>query len=227
VVFVWLPASEIVAITFSKTILSVDLELATIEGVKIGDSGISDTIVLIRVEVSPLVFFGSTILTNDPDEFHARVVKSKLEFRVRAIDRLNAGMLDLSNKVLVGFLGSNTAFGGFEEHIVDPETSINKDGTLGQSNKSGVTTRTRSIVTRKNIEFRNRAEFKVDFHLVVLESNKRKSKTRILVEPEARDESHTLGGMGLLGSLETIILEGDVSAITSIGGLVTNIGVDY
>jgi hypothetical protein len=235
VVFVGLVTSEIVTVALSETVLAVDLKLAVgSEGVKAADislvseDGIGTSAgeilspgVFVGAEVIPLVGVGGIIFTDNPHEFHAGVVEGKLGANGGSGDGFLASVLNLGNEVFVRFLGSDAAFSGLKENVVNPELSINEAAGLGGGKGRGD-----GAGGGKRVKFRERAEFEGDANLVVLESNKGKRKSGVFVEPETGNEVHLGGGVRNLGGLETVGLGGVSGGITGSntdeGGFIVN-----
>ncbi len=143
------------------------------------------------------------IALDNPDELLARVVEVELELVGRGSDGLTASELEDVDQVLVGNLGELAALISVEVDVVNEEggsdevssgNAIADDvhvGVLG----SGVEAHVADVV-----------EGEVDAHLVVLEGDQRKSKTRVAAEPELEGDVegvlrgavlNLVGGVGL------------------------------
>ena len=128
------------------------------------------------------------ILLDNPDKFFAGVVEVKLDLVGDRGDRLVTGELNLLDEVLVRDLREAAALISVEEDVVRVEgrglERGDRDGTLGE------------------VAIRSSTELKVDLDLVVLEGDKRKSKSGVAAEPELkRDVKIHLGDEGLRSGL--------------------------
>ena len=119
-----------------------------------------------------------------PDKLLARVVEGKLDLVGRGTNRLIAGELELLAEVFVGVLRHTTTLIGVEEDVVNVEGSRYK-GLVVSGRYLGAT---RALTERADSPeaLLNRAEVNVELNLVVLESNKRESKSRVAAEPELK-----------------------------------------
>jgi len=135
---------------------------------------------------------------NNPDELLARVVEVDLDLVRRRSDRLITGVLELLNEVLMRVLGHLSALISIQEDEINVDRSSNKRLLVGSGNRL----RSRGGSQRLNSPqaLTNRSEVNVDLDLVVLESNQRKSKTRVSAKPE--EERDVEGGLrkGIAGS---------------------------
>jgi len=124
------------------------------------------------------------IRLDNPDEFLTRVVEVQLDLVGRGTDRLVTGELKLLNKVLVGVLGHLAALVSVKEDIVDVKGSSNKrllvGGAGGDSSGGG-----RKVLDSPEA-LTDGTEINVDLDLVVLKSNKRKSKSGVTAKPEKK-----------------------------------------
>jgi hypothetical protein len=125
------------------------------------------------------------------------VVEVKLDLVGRGTHGLITSELELGNEVLVRVLGHSAALISVKEHVINVQRGSNKGLVVGNGGRnraadSVLTSRTR---VRVGVAVKggnspetlvNRTDIKVDLDLVVLESNKRKSKTRVGVEPELK-----------------------------------------
>jgi len=85
----------------------------------------------------------------------------------------------------VRVLGHLSALIGIKEDIVDVEGGSNKRLLVGRGNGNRGTS-TGSKGTNSPETLAERADIKVDLDLVILKSDKRKSKSRVSVEPEKK-----------------------------------------
>jgi len=122
------------------------------------------------------------ITLDHPHELLARVVEVQLDLVGGAGDRLRTGELQLLDQVLVRDRGEASALIRVEVDVVDVQRG--RDQTRGGNTVTdlvGGGSGTISIVEAQVVEC---LEFQVDLHLVVLEGNQGKSKTRVAAEPE-------------------------------------------
>ncbi len=130
------------------------------------------------------------------------MVEIDLDLVGRRSNRLVAGVLELLNEVLVGVLGHLAALVGVEEDEVDIDGGSNK-GLLvgsGDSHRGG---RTGGGEGGHGPEaLANGAEIDVNLDFVILQGNKRKSKTRVSAEPEQQRDVQSGLGKGLAGSAD-------------------------
>ena len=127
------------------------------------------------------------IRLDNPDKLFAWVVEVKLNLVTGRSDGLITSELKLLNKVLVWVLCHASALIGIEENVVNIERSGNK--RLRVSLCSFVAgTRSEVSINLGNSEkaFVHGAKLEVDLDLVILKSNKRKSKTWVAAEPELK-----------------------------------------
>jgi hypothetical protein len=125
-----------------------------------------------------------TVLKN-PDKFLSRMVEVKIEVmrgtvRSTGVKSLCASELKLFNKIFVTDLSETTTFFRIKIDVVNENFSfVNKvHREIGRRNIVG-----------SNNKFLTTGKFEVKTNLVILKSDKRKSKTRISAEPELkRDE---------------------------------------
>jgi hypothetical protein len=130
---------------------------------------------------------------NNPDEFLDRVVEVEFDLIGRRSNRFITSELELLNEVLVRILSHFSAFIGIKEDIVDVERSSNKGLLVGHGNRLGSTADGRSERLDSPETLTNGAEINVDFHLVVLECNTGKGKSRVAAKPE--EERNVKGGL--------------------------------
>jgi len=141
------------------------------------------------------------IALDNPDELLHGVVEVELDLVGRRGDGLATGELENLNEVLVGHLGELAALISVEENIVDIERGSRESRGGNTVNHSGLV---------GPAEVAEVIELEVDAHLVVLEGDKRESKTRVAAEPE------------LKGHIESVFrgaLGDDVGLIGTIGGV--------
>jgi len=142
---------------------------------------------------------------DNPDELLHGVVEVELDLVRRRTDGLVAGELELANEVLVRVLCHSATFISVEEDVINVQGSGNKRlvvSNCGRHRASNIhLTGSASVGICVTVEcgnspqaFINRADVKVDLDLMVLEGNKRKSKTRVCAEPEL--EGHIKGCLG-------------------------------
>ena len=113
---------------------------------------------------------------DNPHKLLDGVVEVELDFVGGGVDGLGTSELKLLNKVFVADLGETTALIRVEVDVVDVERSRAEARSLvGVAGIRGGPVALTGIV-----------ELKVNFNLVVLESNKRKRKTWVAAEPELK-----------------------------------------
>jgi hypothetical protein len=136
------------------------------------------------------------IRLDNPDELLNGVVKVELDLVTRRTNRLITSELELSDQVLMGVLGHSAALISVKEDIVNIQRGSNQRLIVGNGGRDRATN---SVLTtrcpRVSVAVQggdspqaliNRSDIKVDLDLVVLESNKRKGKTRVGAEPELK-----------------------------------------
>jgi hypothetical protein len=129
---------------------------------------------------------------NNPNKLLNGVVKVELDLVGRRANGLIASELKLLNKVLVGILSHTSALIGVQEDIVDIERGSDQRLVVGVVDAAadrgvgGVV----GAVKRTNgpQALINGADIKVDLDLVVLKSDKGKSKTGIAAIPELKGD---------------------------------------
>ena len=143
------------------------------------------------------------IRLHDPDELLAGVVEIQLYLVTGTSHTLIAGKLDLLEKILVGVLGHLAALVSVQENIVNIEGGSNKGLLVGHRRGHGGAIRLGQRGNRPQA-LTDGAEIKVDLHLVVLQGNKGKGKSRVLHEPEL--EGNVEGGLreGVTGSAHLV-----------------------
>jgi hypothetical protein len=133
---------------------------------------------------------------DNPDELLNGVVKVELDLVTGRTNRLITSELELSDQVLMGVLGHSAALISVKEDIVNIQRGSNQRLIVGNGGRDRATN---SVLTtrcpRGSVAVQggdspqaliNRSDIKVDLDLVVLESNKRKGKTRVGAEPELK-----------------------------------------
>jgi hypothetical protein len=125
------------------------------------------------------------IRLDNPDELLDRVVEVELDLVGRRTNRLITSELNLLNQILVRVLCHLAALVSVEEDVVNIERGSN-EGLLVSSCDSLRTGGGGCDVVDGPEALTDRADVKVNLDLVVLESNKGKSKTRVAVEPELK-----------------------------------------
>ena len=113
---------EVSGITLRETVLSVQLEFSTFQQ-------INTTVGVVTEQV------GSGL--EDPDEFLARMVQSKLGFVVLSSDRFTTSELELFNKILMLNLRELATFIGIEINVVNVQGSISQRGSRSRESFSG------------------------------------------------------------------------------------------
>jgi hypothetical protein len=93
--------------------------------------------------------------------------------------------LELLEKVFVGVLGHLSALIGIEENVINVQRGSNK-GLLVSTGNRCTSTSGRIQTTDSPQALADRSEVEVNLDLVVLESNQRKSKSRVSAEPELK-----------------------------------------
>jgi len=123
----------------------------------------------------------------DPDELLDRVVEVQLDLVGRGTNRLIASELELLDKVLVGVLCHTAALVGIKEHVIDEEGSRNERLVVGIDTLDAGAAGARGVEGGDSPEaLIDRTEIDVNTNLVVLESDKRESKSGITAVPELK-----------------------------------------
>ena len=174
----------------------------TTEGVDGVRQGINGVGVVERLGTQSLVqvataLKGGTVVDvgvrlDNPDELLARMVEVQLNLVGGRTYRLVTSELKLLNQVLVGVLGHTTALISIQENVVD----VQRRGHEGLVVSSGHLLVTASAVQGVHgpQALINRAQIKVNLHLMVLEGNQGQSQTGVTAEPEL--ERHVQSGLG-------------------------------
>jgi CxxC motif-containing protein len=123
-----------------------------------------------------------SIRLDDPNKLLNRVVEVELDLVGRRTDRLVTSELDLFDQVFVRVLCHLSALISVEENVINIERSSNKRLLVSSCDRLGTSELRKGIDSPKT--FTNRTDVKVNLDLVVLESNQRKSKTRVSAEPK-------------------------------------------
>jgi hypothetical protein len=137
---------------------------------------------------------------DDPDELLARVVEVDLDLVTGRSDRLVTGVLELLDEVLVGVLGHLSALIGIQEDEINVDRGSNKGLLVGAGDSLRSTGGDVSQRLDSPQALTNRSEIDVNLDLVVLESNQRKSKTRVSAKPEEERDVESGLRKGLAGS---------------------------
>jgi hypothetical protein len=168
--------------------ISVTINISEDKLRRISDTSGAETsisIVVVSVVV-PLVetSLDDVISLHNPDELLARVVEIELHLNVGIDSGFVTSELKLINEVLVRSLGESASLVSVEVDVVDEESCVLK-GRNAESIVSSSGTGTASGGDRgRDVALTLGSELKVELDLVVLKSNKRKSKTRVSAEPE-------------------------------------------
>jgi hypothetical protein len=138
------------------------------------------------------------IRLDNPDKLLTGVVEVELNLVGRGTDRLVTGELKLLNEVLVGVLGHLAALISVKEDVVYVKGSSYK--RLLVSTAYGLCGR----AGRKRFDcpqaLTDGTEVNVNLNLVVLKSNKRKSKSGVAAEPELKRNVKSCLRKGIAGS---------------------------
>ena len=124
------------------------------------------------------------IRLNNPDEFLTWVVEVEFDLVGRGTNGLIACELELLDEVFVGVLCHLAALVSVKEDIVDIEGSSNEGLLISSGDRLSARGGNKGLDGPEALT--DGAEVKVDLYFVVLESNKRKSKSRIAAEPEKK-----------------------------------------
>jgi len=117
------------------------------------------------------------------------VVEVQFDLNVGVDSRFITGELELFNKVFVRTLSETTTFISVQVDVVNEKTSTLERRNAEQviaSGKRGSAFTKRIFVQASDVALGLVAELKVDSDFVILQSNKRKSKTRVAAEPELK-----------------------------------------
>ena len=132
------------------------------------------------------------IRLDNPDELLARVIEVQLNLVGRRTYRLVTSELKLLNQVLMRVLGHTAALISIQEHVVDVQRRRNQRLVV----RGGHLLVTAGAVQSGDSPqaLINRAQIKVNLHLVVLKGNQGQSQTGVTAEPEL--ERHVQSGLG-------------------------------
>jgi hypothetical protein len=242
VVLVGLNLVEVATLTNLEAIVTVELEesgdnrVATSHALNTGDgvARLEDRAVPPVGEVEGLLTLPGVddgvgavnegIALHNPDELLARVVEVELELVGGRSDRLTASELEDVDEVLVRDLGELAALISVEVDVVHVEGSSHQVG-VGNAIADGVDVgELRGGLPAEVAEI---VEDQVDTHLVVLEGDQRKSKTRVAAEPELEgDVESVLRGafadlVGRVGLTSNAVI---VAVLTALGDQVRELG---
>lgn len=173
---------------------------------------------------------------DNPDELLARVVEVDLDLVTGRTDGLITGELELLNEVLVGVLGHLSALISIQEDEINVDRGGNEGLLVGSGDSLGRRAGDGREVLDGPQALTNRSEINVNLDLVVLESDQRKSKTRVSAKPE--EERNVESGLrkGLAGSTDLVgaaggsagavdVSEGRVSDVGQLGGVANHLVV--
>lgn len=197
-VLVGLDEIEVITVAGIKAVVTVELELSILDGVK---TIVAEGIVGVVVESLTIVLVIE--ITNEPSEELNGVVEVKLGFNglvLTTIDGFSTSELELFNEVFVGGLCETTTLISIEENVVDPERAL-------LHRKVGSST--------SGYETRLGTEFNVETNFVVLESNEGKSNTSMSVEPEDEGNVVSTGSTSSDSSFVIVVGFTDHLVITS------------
>jgi hypothetical protein len=164
---------------------------------------------------------------DNPDKLLNGVVKVELDLVGRRADGLITGELQLLNKILVGVLGHTSALVSVQKDVVDIERGSDERLVV-----SSVDTATRGIRgTTNDATAAERADspqalidgadIEVDFDLVILKGDERKSKTGVTAIPELEGDVKGSLGESIAGGAH---LTRGVSLARTINGVKRGIG---
>jgi hypothetical protein len=126
------------------------------------------------------------IRLNNPDNLFAWVIEIKLDFIGGRTNGFITGELKLFNEVFVWVLCHASALISVKEDIVDVEGSSYERFSVSVGDFLGATSFGGFNATDCEKALIKRTDLDIDFNLVVLEGNKRKSKSRVATEPELK-----------------------------------------
>jgi len=132
------------------------------------------------------------IRLDNPHKLLTGVVEVELDLVGRRTNRLVASELNLLNQILVRVLGHLAALIGVKEDVVNVKGGSNKRLLVGLAHRLGSGALGKRLDSPEALT--NGAEVNVDLNLVVLKSNKRKSKSGVAAKPELK--GHVKGGLG-------------------------------
>jgi hypothetical protein len=126
------------------------------------------------------------IRLNNPDNLFAWVIEIKLDFIGGRTNGFITSELKLLNEVFVWVLCHASALISVKEDIVDVEGSSYERFSVSVGDFLGATSFGGFNATDCEKALIKRTDLDIDFNLVVLEGNKRKSKSRVATEPELK-----------------------------------------
>jgi len=210
VVVVGLDTGEVETGTSGETVLSVNAEFTVNQRAEARSlsraSGVEGIIPVPQI----LVGGDSIVLKNEPDKFGSGVVEVKANLGGGSLDSLTLVVLELLNKILVGVLGKVLASIVIKEHVVNPQRSI-LDVRKSGAERRNTNWRSSTVVAESNA-FETIAEQNLNLNLMELESNQRKSKTWVNIEPETKRNIQT--GSRLTVEIRTRVESRNTRSIT-------------
>ena len=247
VVLVGLHLVEVASLAELEAVMSVQLEESTNDGVPssiaiIGTRGISGKSIVIldtlghipHISVverllaleslnDGIVAGHEGVALHNPDKLLNGVVEVELDLVGGGGDRLGTSELHDIDEVLVSSLGELPALINIEVDVVNVERGSD-EASGGHAVTDGVHVGGTNGGVLVPAEVAEVIELEVDAHLVVLEGDEGKSKTRVAAEPEL--EGHVegiLGGALPLGGLGGVLVTRSRAAIRV---AVSSIGID-
>ena len=130
-----------------------------------------------------------SVRLDNPYELLARMVEVQLDLVRRGTYRLITSELELLDEVLMRVLSHTAALISIQEDVVDVQRRGDQRLVVGVRHLSAI-----GKAGHGPQALINRAQIKVDLHLMVLEGNQRQGKTRVTAEPEL--ERHVQSGLG-------------------------------
>lgn len=203
---------EVLAFTLSETVMAVQLDLGSHNGVLArktlhhGDRvarlqhravkpvGVVEGL-LALVGVHCAVAGNKRVALDNPDEFLTRVVEGHLDLVGAGGDRFITSELQLLNQILVSNLGKAAALLSIQVDVVNIQRRRHQT-------RSGNAVADGGVVGPAQVA--ELIQLQVQLHLVILQSNQRQSKTSVAVKPELeRNVESVLGGTraGLVGCM--------------------------
>jgi len=165
---------------------------------------------------------------DNPDKLLNGVVKVELDLVGRRADGLITSELQLLNKILMGILGHTSALIGVQEDVVNIERGSDErlivssvDTTTISSRRWGGGQATAAERANGPQALINGTDIEVDLDLVILQSDKRKSKTGVTAIPELEGDVEGSLREGIAGSAN---LTRSVSLARTIDGVKRGIG---
>ena len=155
----------------------------------------TERLVQLLASLELLAAVDEVILLDSEDKLLARVVEVKFALIARGPNRFGASELELLNKILVRVLRHAAALVGVKEDVVDVERGSDK--RFGVSTQRGLVAGAIVPGAAQAVDGPQEAvksvQLNVNLHLVVLEGNQWKRKTRVAAEPEL--EWYVQGGL--------------------------------